>query len=792
LVYTIPMTYKVPANSSTWLANHHRLTNFIGASALYLQDNYDLKKQLDPSHIKPRILGHWGTVPGINLIYGGLDVLIKETGQETMLITGPGHGAPTVLANLFVEGTLSEFYPNISHDLKGMSELIHDFSWPKKFPSHTYPGLPGSIHEGGELGYSLGTAFGAAFNNPDLMVACIVGDGEAETGALAASWHSNKFLNPKTDGVVLPILHVNGYKISNPTIFGTMSREENEQYFKGLGYDPIWVSQYESEDIYTDWLETLFTAYNKIKAIKENWKEGQKAHWPVIILKTKKGWTGPAEINGEKLEDNNLSHGIPLKNPKTDKHELETLETWLRSYNINEFFDDKGDLVSSVDSQIPEKQFRIGKNRHTYGGSEKELVLPDADMYTVSVDMRGMSPASELGSMSKMLERILELNKDTFRVFSPDESESNKLDALFKASSRVYEWPLREHDKNFATQGQIMEILSEQTLQSWMQGYNMTGRNGILVSYEAFLSIIASQIDQYMKFLHQTLEFEWRKPVPSMSYIATSSVWRQDHNGFTHQNPILINTLLAKQVDFVSVYFPTDVNTMIYTLQKSLSDKNQVNLIVAGKTDLPQWLTPEEAKEHVENGLSTWTWVSGEYNTQNPDVVLSSAGDYQTLETLAAIDLLRDFCPELKVRFVSINELTCLGFGENHKKNIATVELTDYFTTDRQVIFNFHGYPEAIKQLVCGHEISMRMKILGYIEKGSTTTPFDMQIRNLTSRYHVAIEAIKAAAKVNSKIQESQKELLAHFAGKIAEHEEYIVEHGEDLPEIQNWVWKSK
>jgi xylulose-5-phosphate/fructose-6-phosphate phosphoketolase len=783
------MTYKVPANSSTWLANHHRLTNFIGASALYLQDNYDLSKPLAFEHIKPRILGHWGTVPGINIIYGGLDVLIKQTNQETMLITGPGHGAPAVLANLFVEGTLGEYYPEITHDLKGMSELVHDFSWPKKFPSHTCPALPGSIHEGGELGYSLGTAFGAAFNNPDLMVACIVGDGEAETGALAASWHSNKFLNPKTDGAVLPILHVNGYKISNPTIFGTMSREENEQYFQGLGYDPIWISQYESEDIYTDWLETLFTAYNRIKMIKANWKEGDKARWPVIILKTKKGWTGPEELNGQKLEDNNLSHGIPLKNPKTDKHELGVLESWLRSYNINDFFEKNGQVVKSTKDFIPDQTLRIGKNRHTDGGSAKELALPDAYPYTVELVSRGLSPASELGSMSKMLEKILELNKDTFRVFSPDESESNKLDALFQASSRVYEWPLREHDKNFATHGQIMEILSEQTLQSWMQGYNMTGRNGIFVSYEAFLAIIASQIDQYMKFLHQTLEFDWRKPVPSMNYIATSSVWRQDHNGFTHQNPILINTLLAKHVDFVSVYFPVDVNTMVYTMQKSLSDKNQVNLIVAGKTDLPQWLTPEEAKEHVENGLSTWTWVGGEAGTENPDVVLSSAGDYQALETLAAVDLLHRLCPALKIRYVGINELTCLGFGENNKKNISTIELTDYFSTNREIVFNFHGYPEAIKQLVCGHEISMRMKILGYIEKGSTTTPFDMQVRNCTSRYHVAIEAVKAAAKVNTEVYNRQEELIAHFVAKLAEHENFIVKYGEDMPEIQNWTW---
>jgi xylulose-5-phosphate/fructose-6-phosphate phosphoketolase len=782
------MTYKVPTDASSWLANHHRLTNFIGASSLYLEDNYDLKKTLSFDHIKPRILGHWGTVPGINLIYGGLDVLIKETNQETMLICGPGHGAPAVLANLFVENTLGEYNPKITHNFEGMSNLIHDFSWPKGYPSHTYPGLPGSIHEGGELGYSLGTAFGAAFNNPDLMVACVVGDGEAETGALAASWHSNKFLNPKTDGVVLPILHVNGYKISNPTIFGTMSREENELYFKGLGYDPIWISQYESDDIYQVYLEGLFEAYNKIKVIKATWKEGDKAAWPVIILKTKKGWTGPKELNGEKLEDNNLSHGIPLKNPKTNKNELEILEKWLKSYSINEFFDEKGALISSALSHIPAKDKRIGKNKHTFGGVAKEFTLPHSEDYTIKMNTRGCKPSSELGKLSDVLRKMLENNPDTFRVFSPDESESNKLDTIFEASPRVYEWPLREQDKHFSTKGQVMEILSEQTLQSWMQGYNMTGRGGILISYEAFLSIIASQIDQYIKFLRQTMDFEWRKPVPSMNYIATSSVWRQDHNGFTHQNPVLINTLLAKHIDFVSVYFPVDVNTMIYTLNKCLGETNQVNLVVAGKTDLPQWLTPTEAKDHVENGLSVWSWVGNEVDGEDPDVVLSSAGDYQTLETMAGISLLHEHCPEMRIRYVGINELNCLGFGDNKNTKLENIEITDYFTKDRDIVFNFHGYPEAIKQLVCGYEISMRMKILGYLEKGTTTTPFDMQVKNHTSRYHVAIEAIKAAAKVNTDVYWKQEELIGFFSAKIEDHKQYIIEHGDDMPDIQNWT----
>ena len=792
LTYTNHMTYLAPKNSADWLKKHHRLTNYMAASALYLKSNYDLARPIVSEDIKPRILGHWGTVPGINLIYGGLDVLIKETNQNTVLITGPGHGAPAILANLFVEGSLSDIYPHISHDLNGMSKLIHDFSWPKGFPSHTYPGLPGSIHEGGELGYSLGTAFGAAFDNPELMVACIVGDGEAETGALAASWHSNKFLNPKTDGTVLPILHLNGYKISNPTIFGTMSQQEIEHYFTGLGYEPLWVSQYESGDIYSDWLDTLFTAYSKIKNIKENWQEGEKPRWPMIVLKTKKGWTGPTELGDQKLEDNNLSHGIPLKNPKTNEAELKILNDWLSSYKIAEFFDDEGNLNDQAEDFIPELDLRIGKNKHTYGGREEDrMVLPDPKNFLIALEQRGQKPSSELGALSVMLRDTLSLNPNSFRVFSPDESESNKLEHLFEASPRVYEWPLREWDRHFGTKGQVMEILSEQTLQSWMQGYNMTGRNGLFVSYEAFLSIIASQIDQYMKFLHQMLEFGWRKPVPSMNYIATSSVWRQDHNGFTHQNPILINSLLSKHVDFVSVYFPIDVNTMIYTMQKCLKDTNYVNLIVAGKTDLPQWLTSEEAKNHVEKGLSIWSWLGNE-GSENPDVVLSSAGDYQTLETVAAISLLRETIPELKTRYVGINEINCLGFGDDRHTVMNGEDAKYYFTSDREIILNFHGYPEAIKQLVCGNDISMRMTILGYNEKGSTTTPFDMQIRNGTSRYHVAILAIQAAAKINHIVWQKREELVAYFEEKIREHNDYIVAHGEDLPEIQNWVWPDK
>jgi xylulose-5-phosphate/fructose-6-phosphate phosphoketolase len=785
------MNLPVPTIAINWLKNHHRFTNFIAASSLYLKSNFVLAQTLTHDDIKPRILGHWGTVPGLNLIYGGLDFLTHQTGQSTLLITGPGHGAPAILANLFLEGSLSKYYPNLQHNQAGMEYLIKQFSWPKGFPSHTYPGLPGSIHEGGELGYSLGTAFGAAFNNPELLVAAVIGDGEFETGALAASWHSNKFLNPKTDGAVLPIVHVNGYKISNPTIIGTMSDEEITDYFKGLGYQPMIVSQYSEGDIYETWLQTLMEAYSQIKHVQETYIDGTKPQWPAIILRTKKGWTGPAFNHDQKLEDNNYSHGIPLKNPKTDVYELGLLKKWLKSYDIKEFFKSDGSIVDSLFDFIPEEKKLIGQNQNAQFSPPVELELPSLEHFEVTVESRGSKPDSELGGFSKYIREILKnpYNRDKFRVFSPDESESNMLESVLEVTNKPYLWPVREWDKHIGTSGNFMEILSEQTLQSWMQGYNMTGRHGVLISYEAFLSIIASQIDQYIKFLRQSFDFSWRAKVPSLNYIATSSVWRQDHNGFTHQNPILINSMLSKHVDFVSVYFPVDINSMLVTMETVFKDQNSVNLIIAGKTDMPQWLTLTEARKQMEEAVMVWGWIGNE-DEDGPDVVLSSAGDYQTVETLAAIQLLRELCPELKIRYVNISSLSCMGFGCKNRVCKTENALNKVFTTDKQVIMNFHGYPEVIKQLVAGEPISMRMKILGYVEKGTTTTPFDMQVKNGTSRYHVAIEAIIAAGMVNTEVYWAQEGLITTLNALIEKHKAYIKEYGEDIPEIKHWKWQ--
>jgi xylulose-5-phosphate/fructose-6-phosphate phosphoketolase len=697
-----------------------------------------------------------------------------------MFITGPGHGAPAILANLFLEGSLSGFYPHITRDRVGAGYLIKAFSWPKLFPSHTYPGLPGSIHEGGELGYSLGTAFGAVFDKPELMALCVVGDGEAETGALATSWHSNKFYNPVTDGFVLPIVHINGYKISNPSIYGTMSQPELKSMFEGFGYEPIFVDQYELGDdqLIVSLDLALEKAYQMLISLRENFKikPFTKPVLPVILLKTKKGWTGPKNNKEQKIEDNNYSHGIPIKNPKTDNQELLIIENWLKSYNPQNFFDNNGELKTELLQDLPDNQFKMGFNPYAQISNYQPLKLPNLQEIANCFALPGQTEDSELIHFGTYLNHILKnpANQGRFRIFSPDESESNLLEHVFETTKKVYNWPLRPWDNNFDPKGHMMEMLSEQTLQSWMQGYVLTGGHGVLISYEAFLSIIASQIDQYIKFIRQSQDFSWRKPVPSLNYIATSSVWRQDHNGFTHQNPILINTLLAKHVNFVHVYFPTGANTMLCTMQTVFSSSSNVNLIVAGKTKMPQWLSLEQAQKQVKDGIMTWDFASCQ---DEPDVVLRAIGDYQTQETLAGIDYLKTHLPELNIRFVNIAKLECNGF----KKEI----LLANFTNDKQVIINFHGYPELIKQMLWGTVLEGRTTILGYIEKGTTTTPFDMQIKNLTSRYHVAILAIQKSGLKTKKALE----VLAKLETKIVQHKAYIEEFGDDLKEVKNWKW---
>jgi xylulose-5-phosphate/fructose-6-phosphate phosphoketolase len=767
---------------------------------LYLKDNYFLERELSKDDIKDRILGHWGTVPGLNFIYAGLAYAAKKYNQEMLLITGPGHGAPAILSNTFLEGTLSEFYPEYSFDAEGIKKLIKNFSWPGGFPSHTSAEVPGTIHEGGELGYSLATAFGAAFDNPNLLVPCVIGDGEAETATLAASWHGNKFLNPEKDGAVLPILHLNGYRISGPTIFSSMSEGEIICYFKGLGYNPIIVDQYSSIDIYIDFLEALITAFEKILHIKSNWQTYSiaKPEWPIIILKTKKGWTGPTEVNDIKIEDTNMSHGIPLQKPKKNDNEFNALKSWLESYKVSELIEG-GKPLSDILGFFPKGEIRISANKNAYSKKES-LKLPNLEDLGAEVFERGQKMESRMVELSEYIREIFREPDNQFRFFSPDESESNLLEDTFDSTNRVYLWPLKQDEKHFAKDGKIVEMLSENVLQAMLTGYTLTGRSGILISYEAFLNIISSQVDQHIKYLKHSQKVAFRKPIPGLNLIATSTLWRQEHNGFTHQNPSLINSLLCKDLDLVRVYLPADVNTLLASMQQCLASENKVNLIVACKRELPQWITIEEAIEHVKRGFGIWKWVEDEnlianeelykrkYGTEIPkegtedskevDVVLMSSGDYQTNETIAAIRILEDKIPEIKVRYINVNELnTFRKFLHNSDNSI----ISEYFTENKTIVFNFHGYPDAIKQITWGTQIANRMKILGYMEEGTTTTPFDMEVLNKASRIDVCIETLKAIRETKPELALKCEELVLQFENKLREHSQFIVENGYDM-----------
>lgn len=759
----------------------HRLANYLSAAMLYLKDDFFLERDLQQSDIKERVLGHWGTVPGINFIYAGLNIIAQKYNKEFSLVCGPGHGAPAIITNLLLEGTLGKYYYEYTLSKEGIEKTLHDFSWPGKLQSHTSPHLPGAILEGGELGYSLGIAVGSVLDNTSLTSVCIIGDGEAETATLSASWQFNKFLNPVSDGTVLPILHLNGYKISGPTVFSTMSTLEISKYFEGLGFFPIFVDQYTSVDVYLDYLESLITSVERIRKIKSEWEtyKIEKPLWPIIILKTKKGWSGPKQFNDEKIEDNNLSHGIPLKNPAVDIEEFNELKKWLISYKPWELLTKSFVPEKEILGIIPAETFTVGEVSQKYANEYTSLSLPPLKDYELNILKKGSRAENRMMNLSEYLRDVLKLSNHNFRIFSPDESESNTLDAMFTATGREYIWPLRSWDKYFSKDGKFMELLSENVLMSWLNGYIASGRHGILISYEAFLNIISSQIDQYIKFLTQALKVSWRTPFPSLNLIATSTLWRQEHNGFTHQNPTLINSLLTKYNKNVNIYFPCDVNTLLATVHKVLESRNGVNLIVACKRDLAQWNTYAEAIELVEKGIGVWDFAS--QNPINPDVVLCALGDYQTNETLEASKLLKGIVPELNFRFINVNQISQYKFGNEHNLLENDEILNEYFTQNREVIINFHGYPTAIQQLFFGNIDSNRIKILGYIERGGTTTPLDLEIQNMASRFHVCIEAVKSAAKFNKKVMERENSLVAFFEEKIENSSEYIKTRGNDI-----------
>lgn len=770
---------------------YFRLVNYLSAAQLYLKDNFLLEEELIQDHIKNRLLGHWGTVPGINFIYLNLNLLVKRHKQKTLLVVGPGHGFPALLSNLYLEGTLGEFYTQYKHSKEGIAQLIKYFSWPGGFPSHANPETPGVILEGGELGYSLSTSFGAAFDNPDLLVACVIGDGEAETGPLATSWHSTKFLNPKESGAVLPIVSINKYKISGPTILGSMSNEELENLFKGYGYTPLIV---EEDDIFTNMMEKMEDAYQLIKQIQKDARENNKINkpkWPVILMKSKKGWTAPEKKHEKMLENSFRSHGIPLSKVKSDEYEFNLLKDWLQSYKVEELYDENYEVIEDITKLIPEENLRIGMNKNVNNVKIDPLNLPKIKKYKTEIDKKALKTTvqSNMVKLGKYMSDVVAKNNNNIRIMCPDEIESNKLEVFFESTKRVYLWPVPEASEDMHKTGRVMEILSEHTLQGWLQGYLLTGRHGIFISYESFIMIISSMVDQYSKFLKQAANVSWRKPVPSLNIILTSTGWRQDHNGYSHQNPGFISSLLNDYSETTNIYFPQDTNTLLITMQEALKSTNGINLIIAGKRELPQYLDIEEAEKQIEQGAKRWKHIGNV--DDDPDIVFAAAGDYATQEVTAAIKMLKVYAPELRTRFIGVSSIGCSKIGgKTNILNLSKWEFEHLFTKDKQIIFSYHGYAEDIKTLMFNHFASHRFHIHGYKERGTTTTPFDMQVVNECSRLHLAIEAIEYASRTNKSVRDRKRELEQHFKDLLKRHKEYISENGDDLQEIKD-IWQT-
>ncbi|MBP9758211.1 phosphoketolase family protein [Candidatus Dojkabacteria bacterium] len=780
-----------------WLTKYLRVANYLGAAQLYLKENFLLEEELKPEHIKRRILGHWGTVPGLNFIYGALDYAISKYEQEMLLVVGPGHGYPAVQANLFLEGSLGEFFPKYNpHDSdsterkNSYGRLIKNFSWPHKFPSHSNPTTPGCILEGGELGYSLATSFGAAFDNPNLIVACIVGDGEAETGPTATAWHSNKFLNPITSGAVLPIVHVNGYKISNPTIYGTMSNEELTNLFMGYGYHPIIV---DGDMLFEPLIAAVEASIEKIKFIQNEARNtgiAGQPKWPVIILRSPKGWFGPGPIKeGFPIVGSFRSHGIPLEDPIKDEHQFQLLKTWLESYKVRELIDADYNLHTDVLEYVPKGDLRMGMNKNSRAAGSKDLILPKLEDYAVKFDHRGTVEEGCMPKLAEYFRDVFKLNENNknFRFFCPDELVSNKLGDIFEATKRAYLWPVKSHDEDLSPDGRVMEMLSEHTLNGWMEGYTLTGRHGVFATYEAFAEVISSMVDQYSKFLRHAREIKWRNPVPSLNFILTSVSWRQDHNGFSHQNPGFISSVLNDYADYVSVYFPADANSALVVMEEVLRSRNKINVIVAGKRPLPQLLTLDDARLQIKNDIRIWDFASDE----NPDIVFATCGDYLTREIIAARIILKRLVPDIRLRVVGITELSNFGIGDNHCKcRIDDAEFRRVFTEDKPIIFNYHGYSEDIKALIFNHHAASRFVIHGYHEKGTTTTPFDMLVWNRVDRYNLALEALNLAVAKRSELMPKAEEAKKTIVDLLKKHAEYILENGVDIPEIEGFKFE--
>lgn len=783
------------------LQTYWRAVNYLAGAQIYLQDNFLLEEPLKPEHIKQRLLGHWGTTPGINLIYLHLNRLVRQKDASVMLITGPGHGAPANLANTYLEGSLAARYSDMTLDRAGLGRLIKSFSWPGGFPSHLNPGTPGAIHEGGELGYALATAFGAAMDNPELIVACIVGDGESETGPTATAWHCPKYMNPATDGFVLPFAHINRYKISSETIYGSMTDSELAQLFKGYGYDPLIVhGEGDTEEdyfrVHRRMASAIDKAWDMFQSLRSEARKGTigiRAPWPAILFRSPKGWTGIKEADGHPIEGSYRAHQVPLEDVRENPEHLAKVERWLRSYKPEELWDPQGRPNPVILAQCPVGEKRLGMTPYANGGIlRQELRRPDFRDYACPVEKPGQIKQGDMAGMAPFLRDVIHMNQEQadFRIFSPDELTSNRLTAVFEATHRKFEWPWDPSDADMGTSGRVVEMLSEHTCQAWLQGYLLTGRHGLFPCYEAFVSIVDSMMNQYAKFLKQMDETPWRASVSSFNYILSSEGWRQDHNGYSHQGPGFINNLLNKKARNVRIYLPPDTNCLLSTIDHCLTSLDKINLVIASKQPMPQWLDMQTAIEHCRAGASIWKWASTD-NGENPDIVLAGAGVYPMAEVMGAADLLLHELPEMRIRVVNVTDLLILERHTFHPHGLTEESFCNLFTEDKPVLFNFHGYPSAVKQLIFDRPERQRWTVNGYQEEGTTTTPFYLLMQNGVDRYHLILQAIQMVAPGNKEVAAKADRIIARYNQKLADTAKYVEEHGADTAEIVDWVWGS-